>query len=149
MSEPEDRDNKAYPDAPRVAVGAVVLKDGRVLLVKRRDPPNAGQWAIPGGTVRLGESLREAAERELYEETGIRARAGAPVYIFDVVDRDLTGRTRYHYVIADLLVEYVSGNPAPRDDAVGARWLSPQELDSIPINATTRDLLRNTLNFGR
>ncbi len=143
------KQDKAYPDAPRVAVGAVVVKDGEVLLVKRRDPPNAGQWAIPGGSVRLGESLQQAAERELYEETGLRVRAGAPVYIFDVIDRDSTGRTRYHYVITDLLAEYLGGEPSPRDDAVEARWLSPQELDDLPVNATTLDLLRNTLRFGR
>ena len=141
--------NKAYPDSPRVAVGAVVLKDGKVLLVKRRDPPNAGQWAIPGGSIRLGESLQQAAERELYEETGVRVRAGAPVYIFDVIDRDPRGRTRYHYVITDLLAEYLGGEPAPQDDAVEARWLSPQELDDLPVNATTLDLLRNTMRFGQ
>lgn len=140
---------KAYPKSPRVAVGAVVIKEGSVLLVKRRDPPNQAQWAIPGGSIRLGESLQQAAEREILEETGVRIRAGKPVYIFDVIDRDPEGRIRYHYVITDLLAKYVGGEPAPHDDAVDARWLSPLDLDRLPVNATTRDLLENTLKFGQ
>ncbi len=139
---------KSYPPAPRAAVGAVVIHEGRVLLVRRRDPPNQGQWAIPGGSVRLGESLQTAAEREIREETGIRIRAGKPVYIFDVIDRDPEGRVRYHYVITDLESEYVEGEPAPQDDALEARWLSPADLDLLPVNATTRDLLCNVLGFG-
>jgi len=141
--------NKAYPQSPRVAVGAVVIKDDRVLLVKRRDPPNRAQWAIPGGSVRLGESLQQAAEREILEETGVRIHAGRPVYIFDVIDRDPEGRIRYHYVITDLLAEYLGGEPTPRDDAEDARWLSPLDLYRLPVNATTRDLLENTLKFGQ
>jgi len=125
-----------------------VIHEGRVLLVRRRDPPNQGQWAIPGGSVRLGESLQTAAEREIREETGIRIRAGKPVYIFDVIDRDPEGRVRYHYVITDLESEYVEGEPAAQDDALEARWLSPADLDLLPVNATTRDLLCNVLGFG-
>ena len=148
MNEQRIERDKTYPYVPRVAVGAVVLKDGKVLLVKRRDPPNAGQWAIPGGTIRLGETLQQAAEREIFEETGIRIRAEAPIYIFDVIDRDPKGRTRYHYVIADVLARYLDGEPAARDDALDARWLGPEDLERLPVNATTLDLLRTTLGFG-
>lgn len=138
---------KDYPDQPRVAVGAVVLHQGRVLLVRRRDPPNAGQWAIPGGGVHLGESLQDAAEREILEETGVRIRARRPIYIFDVIDRDEQGAVRYHYVITDLLGDYLNGEVNARDDALEARWLSPQDLLNREVNATTMDLLRNTLAF--
>lgn len=120
-----------------------------MLLVKRRDPPNRAQWAIPGGSIRLGESLQQAAEREILEETGVRIRAGRPIYIFDVIDRDPEGRIRYHYVITDLLAEYLGGDPTPRDDAEDAGWLRPLDLDRLPVNATTRDLLQNTLRFGQ
>ncbi|MDJ0871437.1 MAG: NUDIX hydrolase [Gammaproteobacteria bacterium] len=140
---------KTYPTEPRVAVGAVVIWKDRVLLVKRRDPPNEGQWAIPGGSVRLGETLQEAAERELHEETGIRIRAGRPVYIFDVIQRDPEGRIEYHYVITDLWSEYLGGEPMPRDDALDARWFTPADMESVPVNAMTRDLLDTTLGFGR
>lgn len=132
-----------------MAVGAVVVKDEAVLLVRRRQPPNLGLWAIPGGSVELGETLQEAAEREILEETGIRVRAGAPVYVFDTVDRDEAGRVRYHYVIADLMAEYVGGEPTAGDDALEARWITPGELGSLAVSATTADLLRNTLGFGK
>ena len=76
-----------YPQAPCVAVGAIVFKEDHVLLVRRGKAPSRGQWAIPGGSVTLGESLQEAAERAIFEETGIRITAGKPAYVFDVVDR--------------------------------------------------------------
>jgi ADP-ribose pyrophosphatase len=103
--------DNSYPDAPKVAVGAVVFKDERVLLVRRGQPPSKNLWAIPGGSVEIGETLQEAAEREILEETGIKIQAGEPVFTFDVIDRDGTGKIRFHYVIVDLAADYVTGDP--------------------------------------
>ena len=130
-------------------MGAVVFKDGAVLLVRRRRPPNQGLWAIPGGSLELGETLQEAAEREIREETGITVRAGKPVYIFDVIERDENSRVRYHYVITDLMAEFVRGHPVAQDDAIEARWIRPADLETLPVSETTVDLLCNLLNFGK
>jgi len=138
----------AYPDHPRPAVGAVVFKDGKVLLVKRGGPPAAGQWAIPGGGVHLGETLQQAAEREVHEETSIVIEAQAPVYTFDVVDRDAEGRVRFHYVIVDLAARYISGEPTPGDDAADAAWVSADALAQLPVNIRTRTLLHRVFDFG-
>lgn len=139
----------SYPDAPRPAVGAVVFKDDAVLLVRRGKPPALGIWAIPGGSVRLGETLQTAAEREILEETGIVIRAGQPVYVFDVIERDGNGRVRFHYVIVDLAAEYVAGDPRPGDDATDARWVRQHDLAALDINPATRRLLAGPFGFGR
>jgi ADP-ribose pyrophosphatase len=137
-----------YPDRPRVAVGAVVIHDRRVLLVKRGKPPACGQWAIPGGSVQLGETLRAAAEREILEETGVRVRATGVVYTFEHIGRDENGRPRFHYVIVDLAADYVGGVPVGRDDAMDARWVSAVEMDSLQVNPNTLELLRRLAFFG-
>lgn len=137
-----------YPKHPEVAVGAIVFKDGRVLLVKRSKPPSEGRWAIPGGGVNLGETLREAARREIMEETGVSIRAGDPVFTFDVVEKDDSGRIRFHYVIVDLAAEYVSGDPVPADDATDAAWVSPDELGGLDVSPPTRRLLKDLYAFG-
>nr|VFJ93388.1 MAG: ADP-ribose pyrophosphatase YjhB, NUDIX family [Candidatus Kentron sp. H]VFJ94106.1 MAG: ADP-ribose pyrophosphatase YjhB, NUDIX family [Candidatus Kentron sp. H]VFK02269.1 MAG: ADP-ribose pyrophosphatase YjhB, NUDIX family [Candidatus Kentron sp. H] len=134
--------SQAYPTSPIPAVGAVVFKNRAVLLVRRSQPPNRGLWAIPGGCIRLGETFQAAAEREIWEETGIRIRARHPVYIFDTIDRDDQDRIRYHYVITDVLADYVEGWPTAGDDALEARWVTPEEFDTLPVSETTVDLLR-------
>lgn len=139
---------KTYPDCPRVAVGAIVFKDDRVLLVRRGQPPSQGLWAIPGGSIELGESLREAAEREILEETGIIIKARDPVYTFDVVDRDDDGRVRFHYVIVDLTADYVGGVIQPGDDAAEARWVSAAALKVLNVSSRTRKLLTGRFGFG-
>ena len=137
----------AYPDHPRLAAGAVVFKEERVLLVRRGNPPAAGQWAIPGGNVKLGETLQQAAEREILEETGIIIAAGEPVYTFEVIDRDEDGGVRFHYVIVDLLADYVSGRPSAGDDALAVRWVAAKELSRIGVNRRTLELLATRFQF--
>jgi len=137
-----------YPDHPTLAVGAVVFKDRQILLVKRGKAPAKGMWAIPGGSVELGETLKQAAKREILEETGISIKAGDPVYSFEVIEHDDTGKIRFHYYIVDLDCEYKDGQIKPGDDAVDARWISEKDLDLLQINPKTRELLHRKYNFG-
>ena len=141
------KDN-SYPKVPKVAVGAVVFKNERVLLVRRGQPPSEDLWAIPGGSVEIGETLQEAAEREILEETGIHIRAGEPVLTFDTIDRDRAGRIRFHYVIVDLAADYVSGDPKAGDDAAEARWVSGSEINSLQMSAPTLKLLIEKFGFA-
>jgi 8-oxo-dGTP diphosphatase len=133
---------REYPDRPRVGVGAVVFREDRVLLVRRGIAPAQGLWAIPGGGLELGESLREGAEREILEETGVTIRAGEPIFTCDACERDSDGRVRFHYVIVDLAAEYVKGEVKGADDAMDARWVSPEELKELPATKNTLKLLR-------
>lgn len=126
---------------PQLAVGAIVRRGTAVLLIQRATAPNAGQWAIPGGKVQPGETLQQAAEREIKEETGVVIRAGEPVFCFDVIERDDQGKLRYHYVIVDLFAEYLSGEPQADDDALDAAWVTPQALARLDVNVMTRQLL--------
>jgi 8-oxo-dGTP diphosphatase len=133
---------REYPDCPRVGVGAVVVKDGRVLLVKRGAEPNRGLWAIPGGSLELGETLREGAQREILEETGLVVDAKHPVYTFDYFERDPQGRIRFHFVIVDMLADYLRGDLKAADDALEARWLSPADLKTIELSVNTAKILK-------
>ena len=137
---------KDYTHIPRVGVGAVVIEDGRVLLVRRGRQPGRGMWAIPGGLVELGETLQEAAEREILEDTGLVICAGNPFYTFDIIQRDGAGAVEFHYIIVDLRADYVSGVITPGDDAVDARWVAAEELEHMPVTPTTLKLLK-TMGF--
>jgi 8-oxo-dGTP diphosphatase len=132
---------REYPDYPRVGVGAIVINDGKVLLVKRGIEPSKGLWAIPGGSVELGETLQEAAEREIMEETGLVIRVRNPIYTFDFIERDDAGRIRFHFAIVDVIADYVSGTPNAADDALEARWISPGELRKLPVTKSTLKVL--------
>jgi 8-oxo-dGTP diphosphatase len=132
---------REYPDSPVVGVGAVVIKDGKVLLVERGVDPNKGLWAIPGGSLKVGETLQEGAEREIMEETGITIRAKEPVYSFDFFERDGDGRVRFHYVIVDMMADYIDGEVQGADDALEARWVSPEELKDMEVSRNTLKIL--------
>ena len=141
--------NTIYPDAPRVAVGAVVVDQEKVLLVLRGKAPAKDMWAVPGGSVDLGETLQAAAEREILEETGLQIRAGEIIYAFEKIERDDAGQVRFHYVILDLLGEVL--DPAsplrPADDVSDAGWFSLADLDrlNLPVSDTTRTLLERVM----
>jgi len=141
-------ESKEYPDQPRVAVGAIVFKDNQVLLVRRGKPPARDLWAIPGGSVEICETLQRAAEREIFEETGITIQALEPVFTFDYIERDEFGCARFHYVIVDLTADYVRGEPRAGDDAADARWVSSQEMATLKVSSKTRLLLKERFDFG-
>lgn len=141
--------DRLYPDTPCPAVGAVVFKHGAVLLVRRGNAPARGLWAIPGGRVRLGETLQAAAEREILEETGVVIRAREPVFVFDAIERDADGRVQFHYVIVDLAADYLHGEPRAADDAADARWITPAELADLDVNPLTRRLLADQFKFTK
>jgi ADP-ribose pyrophosphatase len=142
--------SKIYPDAPRVAVGAVVTYQDKVLLVLRGQPPAKDMWAIPGGSVNLGETLQAAAEREVLEETGLQIKAGEVIYTFDAIVHDQAGRVQYHYVILDLKAEALDPTQplVAADDVRDARWFGLTDLDrpDLALSETTRNLLRQMIN---
>ncbi len=107
-----------------------------------------GQWAIPGGRIKIGETLQQAAEREILEETGINIKAGEPVFTFDLIQHNDNGQCQYHYVIIDLAAEYLNGDPVAGDDAVEVRWVSENELNELEVNEMTLRLLKSRYKFG-
>ena len=125
---------------PVVAVGAVIARPGpRVLLIKRAQAPLAGQWTLPGGKVRGGESIAAAVEREALEETGLRVLAGDLVQVVELI------REGFHYVIHDHLCTQVdvTQSPVAGDDAADVRWVLASELASLGVtDATARVILR-------
>ncbi|WP_240989610.1 NUDIX hydrolase [Salipiger mangrovisoli] len=118
------------PVRPVVATIATVFKDGHVLLVRRANPPDAGKWGFPGGKVDLGECLQDAAIRELFEETGVRATAQRVFTAVDAFDHDENGMVRHHYVLVAVLCAWVSGDPVAGDDALEARWFPLDALEA-------------------
>ncbi len=139
--------NTDCPAAPALAVGGVVVREGRVLLVQRGKEPGYGEWAIPGGRVECGETLQEAVERELREETGLEVTAGDLAYHFEVIRKNASGSIRFHYVILDLWAEYVSGTVQAGDDVLAAGWFSPLDLAPMPVSPKTLHFLRTFLGW--
>ena len=130
--------SREYPDYPRVGVGAVILHEDQVLLVRRGKAPSFGKWSLPGGLVELGESTREAIEREIREECGIKIRVVDVAGVIDRVVKDDAGRVRYHYVLVDYLAYPDSFDVTAGDDAAEAQWF---EVDRLTKLDTTQGLL--------
>lgn len=139
-----NRENtNAYPTRPRVGAGAIVIHDEKILLVKRGADPGRGLWAIPGGTLQLGETLQACAAREILEETGIKVAVGECIYLFDLIERDEAGKIKFHFVVVDFAALYVEGEPKGADDAEEAGWFSPDELNNLPVSQNTLKALHS------
>ncbi len=132
---------REFPEAPLVGVGAIIIENGRVVLVKRGHPPLEHQWSIPGGVLEVGELLREAAIREAREETGLTIKPGELLGVYDRVVRHPDGRVQYHYVLVDFLCRRVAGDIAAASDADEVRWFAREELQSLSLAEDTMDVI--------
>jgi 8-oxo-dGTP diphosphatase len=124
-------DPRHYPERPYLAVSAVVLRDGEFLVVRRARPPMQGLFTLPGGCVEAGESLVEAACREVREETGLTIEAGALAGYREVIARDDAGRVQRHFVILTFAARWVAGEPRLNEELLEARWIRPAGLREL------------------
>jgi ADP-ribose pyrophosphatase YjhB (NUDIX family) len=132
---------REFPEHPLVGIGAIIIEDSRVVLVKRAHPPIQGQWSIPGGVLEVGELIREAAVREAREETGLIVEPGELLGVYDRVLRDPTARVQYHYVLIDFLCRRVGGELLAASDAAEVRWFMREELPALKLAEDTQDVV--------
>jgi 8-oxo-dGTP diphosphatase len=140
--------SREYPAHPRVGVGAVVLRDQQVLLVRRGGQPSAGKWSLPGGLVELGETTEDAILRELVEECGLRARLAGIAGVVNRVVRDAEGRIRYHYVLIDYLAYPESALITAGTDAAEARWVPLEQVEQLVITVGLTAMIRRAIDLA-
>ena len=136
---------RAYPDRPIVAVGAVILDAGRVLLVRRGQEPLKGEWSLPGGAVEVGETLEAALVREVCEETSLDVVVDRVLEVLDSIRHDADGRAQYHYVIVDYACRVRAGTPTAAvrgTDADDVQWVPVEELDRYRVTTTAIAVIR-------
>lgn len=133
--------NREYPEVPFIGVGAVIVQDGRVLLIRRGQPPLLGEWSLPGGVLECGETLREAAVREAREETGLVVETVDMLGVYERVMRSDDGRVRYHYVLIDFLCRPVAGDLKAGSDAADVRWFMRDQLPALNLACDASDVV--------
>jgi ADP-ribose pyrophosphatase YjhB (NUDIX family) len=127
----EINEERFYPAYPRLGVSIAVFREDRVLLASRTRPPFAGAFSLPGGLVELGESLEEAALRELREEVAVTARVLGFNRHVEAIDRDPAGAIRHHFVIVSFVAEWLAGEGTPGPEAGTILWAKPQDLSAL------------------
>jgi 8-oxo-dGTP diphosphatase len=133
--------NRKYPDHPIVGVGGIIFRGDQVLLIKRGKEPGLGQWSIPGGVVRTGETLKEAVVREIFEETHLEVEVLALAKVLERIFRDPDGRVAYHYVLVDFLCRMVKGTLQPDSDAREACFVPLKDLASYKVVPITLEVI--------
>ncbi|MFX1316262.1 MAG: NUDIX hydrolase [Promethearchaeota archaeon] len=139
-------DTRKYPVRPHVGVGVLLIRDNSLLLVKRKFDPDAGYWSIPGGHLDLGERVKDAAEREGFEETGFKVKVTKLAGIIDKIMYDDKGKIEFHYVLINYFVEQIEGNenklPKAADDALEAKFVAFEELKNYRLTESLIELLK-------
>jgi len=138
-----------YPERPLLGVGAVIVNDDQVLVVRRANPPLQGEWSIPGGLVDTGETTKEAVVREIREETNLTIEPVELVEVFERILRDADSRVQYHFVVTDYLCRLLSGEPRPGTDVSDMRWARVEELQVLGITPETTAVIRKALNAAK
>ncbi|MGQ9566166.1 MAG: NUDIX hydrolase [Candidatus Bathyarchaeales archaeon] len=133
---------REYPTQPLVGIGAIILQDDKILMVKRASEPGKGKWSVPGGLVELGEKLEKTVIREVKEETNLDVTV---VRLIDAVDNivyDANGKLRFHFVILDFLTSLKGGNLQPSSDVVDTKWIRLDEAEDYDLTKTFREFIK-------
>lgn len=134
--------SREFPGRPIVGIGVAVLRDAAVLMVRRGRAPAEGSWSLPGGAQKLGETVEQAARRELAEETGLLVEALFLAGCVDSIHGDPDGRIRYHYTILDFCARYAGGQARPGGDAAEVKWVDMNRLDELNIWSEAQRIIR-------
>ena len=134
-----------YPDRPIVGVGAAIVSEGRVLLIRRAAEPLKGEWSIPGGALELGETLHHGVCRESLEETGLHVEPQVLLGVFDRIYTDDAGRAQYHYVVVDYLCRLLRGEAHASSDVSEVKWVTEAELSSLELRESIEEVVRKAL----
>jgi 8-oxo-dGTP diphosphatase len=135
---------REYPIQPIVGVGALILRDGKLVVVRRGVQPGRGKWSIPGGAVELGEKTMDAAVREAKEESGldIELEACRPLDVIDSIIKDDKGRLQFHYVLLQFLARSKGGTLKPSGDVLDVQWVSVEDLKELDLTDSFRLFLQ-------
>jgi mutator protein MutT len=142
-------DTRQYPERPIVGVGAVIVDDGKVVLIRRRYEPLKGHWSLPGGMVELGETLEAAVSREMLEETGLVVDVGPVIEVFDRITCDEQRRVRYHFVLVDYLCRPVSGELCAGSDVDAAIWADQTSLGEYELTDKATSVIARGFTLSR
>lgn len=134
-------DIRAYPERPYLAVSAAIIRDGKVLIVRRARPPSQDLFTLPGGAVETGEALIQAVSREVSEETQLEIEPVALAGFREVIVRDNGGRIERHFVVLCFAARYVSGEPVPNEELAEIRWMYPQEIAGLRTTEGLADIV--------
>jgi 8-oxo-dGTP diphosphatase len=127
----DNADSRTYPTRPFLAVSAAIVRDGRVLIVRRAQPPARGVYTLPGGVVELGETLEEAIIREVREETALDIEPVGLAGYRQAIARDAAGKVERHFVILPFAARWRAGEPSLNEELAEAHWLHPSELAGL------------------
>ncbi len=142
-------DDRQYPERPIIAVGGVVVSGARALLIRRAQPPLEGRWSIPGGILELGETIAQAIERELMEETRVQVLPLELIEIYEKVLRLPNQPPQYHFVILDYLCELKGGNAQAGSDVTEVAWSTEDELDRFNLTTEARRVVKRAFAMAR
>jgi 8-oxo-dGTP diphosphatase len=134
-------DPRSYPQRPFLAVSAAIVRDGKILVVRRARPPAHGVYTLPGGVVEVGETLKEAVAREIREETGMTIEPVALAGFRETVVRDAQDRVERHFVILCFAARWQAGEPVLNEELSAAHWIDPTELAGIETTPGLADIV--------
>jgi ADP-ribose pyrophosphatase YjhB (NUDIX family) len=140
-------DTRSYPERPIVGVGAVVLVDSQIVLIKRRYEPLAGQWSLPGGTLEVGETLEAGTAREILEETGLVVEVGPVIEVFDRILVDPDKRVRYHFVLIDYLCRPIGGTLQHGSDVDDVTLADPSDIARFGLTTKAKAIIQRALEL--
>ena len=141
--------SRQYPDRPIVGVGAVVVVESKVVLIRRRFEPLKGQWSLPGGAVELGETLEESIAREMQEEIGLEVEVGPVIEVFDRIITAADSRVEYHYVLVDYLCWPVAGELRAGSDVDAAVLVDVADLEPYALTKKAIAVINRGFELSR